>query len=107
MFVCVCVFSVKPAFPLYLKVSQDTLGVSRGSPGIAPVSWWWHYSRRRSVGALAGSRGLVVASLEEVRGVLWWVGGDITRGDAVGCPGGLLWVGGGITQGDAGIALTF
>jgi hypothetical protein len=77
-----CIFS-ETVFPLCLKVSHDTLGVSRGAPGIAPVSWWWHHSRRRGGGALAGSRELVVASLEETR------------------------VGGGITRADAGIALTF
>jgi hypothetical protein len=49
-----CIFS-ETVFPLCLKVSHDTLGVSRGAPGIAPVSWWWHHSRRRGGGALAGS----------------------------------------------------
>ena len=32
------------------------------------MSWWWHLSRRHGGGALAGSRGLEVASLEETRG---------------------------------------
>ena len=47
---CVSVFS-KTCFPPFIsKVSHDTLGVSRGAPGIAPVSWWWHLSRRRGGG---------------------------------------------------------
>ena len=61
--VCVCVFS-KTAFPLYLKVLHDTLGSQRCSRDCSGV--------------------LVVASLEETQGVLWWVGGGITRGGAGG-----------------------
>ena len=61
VYMCVCVFS-KTAFPLYLKVLHDTLGSQRCSRDCSGV--------------------LVVASLEEAQGVLWWVGGGTTRGDA-------------------------
>ena len=44
---------------------------------------------------------------EVLQGLLRCLGGGITRGDAVGYPGGPWWFGGGITQGDVLIALTF
>jgi hypothetical protein len=53
-------------FPLYLKVSHNTQQQKRVSQRCS----------RDCSGVL------VVASLEETQGVLWWVGGGITRGDA-------------------------
>jgi hypothetical protein len=91
VYVCVCVFSVKLLSPFISKSCTTRLGL-RGAPGIVPVSWWRHHSRRRR-GCTGGLSCLAAASLEETRwgtlGVLWCVGGGITHGDAVGYPGGL------------------
>ena len=61
--VCACVFS-KTAFPLYLKVLYDMLGSQRCSRHCSGV--------------------LVVASVKGPQGVLWRLGGGITRGGALG-----------------------
>ena len=91
---CVCVFvcvSSKTVSPLHLKVLHDTLGSQRcssGAQGIAPVSWWWHQSRRR--GGCFG--GLVVASLEEALGVSHFLIACIQATSLQGAQGVLWWV---------------
>ena len=82
---CVCVFPVK-LLSSFISQSCTTLWGLRGAPGIAPVSWWWHQSRRR--GGCFG--GLVVASLEEALGVSHFLIACIQATTLKGFPGGAL-----------------
>jgi hypothetical protein len=56
--------------------------ITQGCTGGALVGWRWHHSRRRRVCSRVLTACIQTSSLKGAQGVLWWVGGGITRGDA-------------------------
>ena len=103
MFVCVCARGVEAGLCVCVFFEPGLNGVCSCCQLLVVLA----FSVKLISPFFSNSRTTRWGSQEVLQGLLRCLGGGITRGDAVGYPGGLSWDGGGITQGDAVIALTF